>query len=130
MTLPSSVLSATVSCLNLPPGTTCSYSAQTNSVIISTSSATPNGSYQITVIFTETLPGAAAGFLLLPLSLLPLAGKRSVRSKRVGAAMAATILLVATAFAIGCAGAGAGTRTTTSQTHQVTSSGTVMLTIQ
>jgi uncharacterized repeat protein (TIGR01451 family) len=130
VTLPSSVLSATVSCLNLPPGTTCSYSAQTNSVIISTSSATPNGSYQITVIFTETLPGAAAGFLLLPLSLLPLAGKRSVRSKRVGAAMAATILLVATAFAIGCAGAGAGTRTTTSQTHQVTSSGTVMLTIQ
>jgi hypothetical protein len=53
-------------CLNLPTGATCSYSATTNTVSIATSATTPRGTYQITVVFTETLPGAAEASILLP----------------------------------------------------------------
>jgi len=45
-------------------------------VTIATSSKTPLGTYQITVIFTETLPGAAPALVLLPILLLPLAFAR------------------------------------------------------
>ena len=55
VTIPSTVESATVTCLNLPTGASCSYSATTNTLTITTTSATPKGTYQITVVFTETV---------------------------------------------------------------------------
>ena len=70
VTLPSSATSVYVTCLNLPSGATCNYSSTTNAVTITTSSTTPAGTYQITVIFTETLPGAASALVLLPFLLL------------------------------------------------------------
>jgi hypothetical protein len=45
VTLPSTVESASVSCLNLPTGTTCSYSTTSNTLTITTTSATPKGTY-------------------------------------------------------------------------------------
>ena len=55
VTVPSAVTSVSVNCLNLPTGATCSYSSTTNTVTITTSSTTPKGTYQITVVFTETV---------------------------------------------------------------------------
>jgi hypothetical protein len=57
VTLPSNASSVSVTCLNLPGGAACTYSATTGAVMITTSSTTPAGIYQITVVFTETLPG-------------------------------------------------------------------------
>ena len=72
VTMPTSVTSVSVTCLNLPTGATCSYSSTINAVTITTSSTTPKGTYQIIVVFTETVSGAASGFILLPILLLPL----------------------------------------------------------
>jgi len=72
VTLPSTVQSAAVTCLNLPTGASCRYSSATNTLTITTSSTTPKGTYQITVVFTETVSGAATSWILLPILLLPL----------------------------------------------------------
>ena len=72
VTLPAEVTSATVTCLNLPTGAECSYSSTTNTVTITTSSTTPAGTYQVTVVFAETVSGAATAGILLPFLLLPL----------------------------------------------------------
>jgi hypothetical protein len=72
VTQPSSVESASVTCLNLPPGATFSYSATTNTVTITTSAATLAGTYQVTVVFNETVSGASTSWVLLPILLLPL----------------------------------------------------------
>jgi hypothetical protein len=130
VTLPSTVESATVSCLNLPTGASCSYASGT--LTITTTSATPKGTYKITVIFTETVSGAAAGWILLPILLLPLVFLRKRLAAR-GAWMTAClglILLTAAAFASGCGGGGSNSTPPPPQTHQVVSSGTVSLTIQ
>ncbi len=137
VTLPSSVLSASVTCLNLPAGATCSYSETTNTLTISTSSSTPKGTYQVTVVFTETVSGAASSWILLPILLLPLIllRKRLVaRSVWISAGFG-LVLLAATAIACtGCGGGGGNSSTCTSscpvQTHQVTSSATVTLIVQ
>src|SRR5208283_1781030 len=63
VTVPSTVTSVSVTCLNLPTGASCSYSSTTNAVTIATSSTTPKGTYQIIVVFTETVSGAASGFI-------------------------------------------------------------------
>lgn len=128
VTLPSTVTSATVTCLNLPTGATCSYSSTAKTVTIATSSTTPAGTYQIVVVFTETVSGAATAAILLPILLLPLVllkRKLTVRGIWFSACMG-LVLMVATAFSIGCGGASS---TTAVSTHQVTSSGSVSLTI-
>jgi hypothetical protein len=125
--LPSDVTNATVFCLNLPTGASCSYSSGT--VTIVTTSATPAGTYQVTVVFAETVSGAAAAAILLPILLLPLPFLRRRLAAR-GIWLTAPLgvaLLVAAAFCNGCGGSSS---TTTPQTHQVTSSAAVTLKVQ
>jgi sugar lactone lactonase YvrE len=130
VTLPSSATNVSVTCLNLPSGANCSYSASTSLLTITTSSTTPAGTYQITVVFTETLPGAAA-FILLPILLLPLviARKNGVRGRNLFITFVGSILLVITAASVGCGGAAGGSGATF-KTHQVTSSAVVSLIVQ
>jgi N-acetylneuraminic acid mutarotase len=132
VTLPSTVESASVTCLNLPTGATCSYSATTNTVTITTSSTTPKGTYQITVVFTETVSGAATSWILLPFLLLPLVFLRrrmATRGYWVTACLGLA-LIGAAAFTSGCGGGSSSTTPPPPQTHQVTSSGVVSLTVQ
>lgn len=123
VTLPSSATGVTVSCLNLPTGASCSYSS--GSVIIATSASTPAGTYQVTVVFTETLPGAASGLIVLPILLLPLAWarRRWMRQHIWITACLGFVILVGGA-GIGCGGS------SNSQTHTATSSGAVTLIVQ
>jgi hypothetical protein len=134
VTVPSSVTSVYVTCLNLPTGASCSYSSTTNTVTIATSSTTPKGTYQIIVVFTETVSGAASGFILLPILLLPLGFmRRKLAARGIWLTACLGLVLMATAaLSIGCGGgAGGGSSSTTPPaTHQVTSSGSVSLTIQ
>jgi hypothetical protein len=134
VTVPSSVTSVYVTCLNLPTGANCSYSSTTNTVTITTSSTTPKGTYQITVVFTETVSGAASGFILLPILLLPLGFmRRKLAARGIWLTACLGLVLMATAaLSIGCGGDGGGgsSSTTPPATHQVTSSGSVSLTIQ
>jgi hypothetical protein len=133
VTLPSMVTAATASCLNLPSGASCSYSAGT--VTITTSSSTPKGTYQIIVVFTETVTESASAWILLPILLLPLYFVRKRLTRR-GAWLSACVvllLLTATATIIGCGGGGSSTtnqQPPPPQTYQVVSSGTVTLTVQ
>lgn len=132
VTLPSSVQSASVTCLNLPTGATCSYSATSNTLTITTSSTTPKGTYQITVVFTETVSGAATSWILLPILLLPLVylrRKLAMRGVWVTAFLG-LVLLAAAVYTSGCGGGGVTSSTPPPQTHQVVSSGTVSLTVQ
>jgi hypothetical protein len=98
-------------------------------VTIATSSTTPKGTYQVTVIFSETVSGAASAGILLPVLLLPLAlARKKLMAREIRfAAYLALVLMAAAVFCIGCGG---GSITTTSSTHQVTSSGAVTLAIQ
>ena len=127
VTLPSSVMSATAGCLNLPSGASCSYA---NGVVtVATSANTPAGTYVITVVFTETLAGVAAGFSL-PLLLLVVRIRRrsSHGSGRWVAGCAALALMAVGLVFTGCGGnggSGSGTTPTSPATHQATSSATV-----
>lgn len=128
--LPSSATNVSASCLNLPIGATCSYSSSSGTLTIATSSTTPPGTYQMIVVFTETLPGAA-GALLLPLFLLRFSGARKQRP-RSGNWLALVLITLAISIASGCGGGGgssAGGGPTT-QTNTVTSSGVVTLIVQ
>jgi hypothetical protein len=131
VTLPATVESATVTCLNLPTGAGCSYSATANTLTITTSASTPKGTYQVTVVFTETVSGAAYSWILLPFLLLPLMSLRKKLAAR-GVWMTAClglVLLAAAASTAGCGGRAANS-TPPPQTHQAVSSGTVSLTVQ
>jgi hypothetical protein len=128
VTLPSSVESAYVTCLNLPPGAACSYSATANTLSITTSSTTPKGTYQITVVFTQTVSGAATSWILL-LPLVFLRRKLAARGAWVTACLGLVLLTVA-AYTAGCGGGGSTTTTPPPQTHQVVSSGSIGITIQ
>jgi len=122
VTLPSTASTSTVTCLNLPAGASCSYSATTKAVTITTSSTTPAGTYLITVVFTETLPGAATALVLLPILLLPLTiARRKWTAGSIGLMACLGFVLMVAVASIGCGGSSAS--------HQVTSSGTVSLTI-
>jgi hypothetical protein len=125
VTLPSTATNVSAACLNLPTGATCSYAS--NTVTIATTASTPKGTYQIVVVFTETVPGASitTAFVLLPILLLPMAfaRKRLVRGNLLTICIA-LLLLSGAAFVTGCGGS------TTAQTHQVTSSAAVTLTVQ
>jgi DNA-binding beta-propeller fold protein YncE len=124
--LPSGVTDVSAMCLNLPAGATCSYSSAANAIVIATSSTTPAGTYQITVIFTETVPGMG-GFILLPLLLLPLMfARRRMMKSGLWLAGLALILLVASFGAMGCGGSGASS----SQPVTVMSVQAVNLTVQ
>ncbi len=131
VTLPASATNVSVKCLNLPSGATCSYSSTTGTLTVATSSSTPPGTYVITAVFTETLPGAATALLLFPF-LFSLCAKRGRKSKssRIWILACAGILVLVALAGNGCGGGKAGGGGTTSTTHQVTSSGSVTLTVQ
>jgi len=130
--LPLEVTNATATCLNLPAGAACSYSSTTNTLTITTSSTTPPGTYQVTLVFTETVSGAATSWILLPILLLPLVFlRRKLAAQGVWfAACLGLVLLTAAAFSIGCGGGGSTPAPAPVPTHQVTSSGAVSLTIE
>jgi hypothetical protein len=129
ISFPASVTNATATCLNLPAGAICSYSFTTGALTISTSSATPAGTYQVTVVFTETVASTSSALLVFPFLLLPLFFLRKKLTSRgiwpaVGLSL---ILLAATAFSVGCGGSSSSTKTATTQA--VTSSGVVGMTV-
>jgi N-acetylneuraminic acid mutarotase len=136
ITLPASVTSVSVTCLNLPAGATCSYASGT--LTITTTSTTPKGTYQITVVLVETVSDASTSWILLPILLLPL----MIMRKRLAArgvwvtACLGLVLLAGAALCTGCGGGrgnsdgGGGGGGGGTQTHQVTSSGVVTLTVQ
>lgn len=133
VTLSTTASSISATCLNLPAGATCSYSASTSAITIATSSTTPKGTYQVTVVFTETVSGAAAAGVVLPMFLLPLWFIRTQRrGLRVWLTICVGMVLTVAAFTIGCGGGGGSSTTTppTNPTHQVTTSGAVTLTVQ
>jgi len=133
VTLPSTASSVSVNCLNLPSGASCSYSSTTNAVTIATGSTTTSGTYQITVVFTETLPGAEAAFVLFPILFAPLIGLGKNRKAKTAwfTACLGLIIIASGVMAIGCGGGSSSQpMPSPNPTHQVTSSGTLALTIQ
>ena len=132
VTLPQSATNVSALCLNLPSGATCSYSATAGTVTIATSSTTPTGTYQITVVFSETLPGVATAFVLLPFLLLPLViARKKLTTGRIWlVASLGLVLMTVAATSVGCGGGGGATLKLLGPTHQVTSSGAVSLTVQ
>jgi sugar lactone lactonase YvrE len=129
--LPANSTNISASCLNLPAGATCTYSASAGALTIATAATTAAGTSQITVVFTETVPVAAAGAASLSLLLLPLAfADRRRRRKAVVLATGLVLAFLAvTASLTGCAGGGSST-TPITPTQQVTSSAVVTLTVQ
>jgi hypothetical protein len=129
VTVPSSATNVSATCLNLPAGATCSYSVTTGTVTINTSLSTPAGTYQIIVVFTETLPGLATAIVFLPIFLLPrLFLTRKSAARRFWLTVRLVLLFSAVAIASGCGGG--GNAPPPPQTHQVTSSGVVTLTVK
>ena len=132
VSLPSSASAVSVTCLNLPAGASCSYLASSGAVSMLTSASTPIGVYQVTVVFTESLPGSATAAFLTPFLLLPmvyLRRKLSVRELRI-TTCAALLLLAGAALATGCGGASGGSLQPIQPTHQISSSGVVSLTVK
>jgi len=129
VTLPSTATSVSVTCLNLPAYATCSYAASTGTLTVNTTALTPAGTYVVTAVFTETLPGAASSIILLPLFLVPFAGKR--KRKKAGVLLLALVglAIAVTAAGSGCGGGGGSSVTITPTTHIVTNSGTVTLVV-
>jgi hypothetical protein len=129
VSLPASVISTSVSCLNLPAGASCSYA--NGSVTITTAANTPAGTYTVTIVFTETLEGAAAAFFSLPFLLLPFSSKRrkSRRIQRIAFAVVTLALVAGGLFFTGCGGTAGGTGGGLTS-HQATSSATVTLIVQ
>jgi len=123
LTLPSGATNVSAQCLNLPAGATCSYSSVTSTLTITTTASTPAGTYQITVVITETLPGSATALIFLPFLLLPLAAFRTRWAKQ--SAWLTIVLMIAVASGatmMGCGGS--------AQTHTVTRSATVTLVVK
>jgi hypothetical protein len=134
VTLPSLATNVSVQCLNLPAGASCSYSSSSSTLTITTTSSTPSGTYVITTVFDETLPGTAVAVFLLPFLLAPFARKNRRNTTRM---RLLTIITVMTVLAVvaGCGGGGAGGgggggSNPPAATHQVMSSGTVTLIVK
>ena len=126
VTLPAAVSNATASCLNLPMAANCSYQSSTGTVNIVTSPTTPAGSYPIVVVFTETLPGVASAWIGFPAILIFCFGSKK---KRLTRPIAIILSLILATMALGTMG-GCGGSGSSPQTHQVTSSGVVVLKVQ
>jgi sugar lactone lactonase YvrE len=132
ITLPTSATYVSVVCLNLPAGATCSYSPTTSILSVATASTTPTGIYNVTVVFTENLPGAASGLLFLPILLLPWTISKGIlktrRARNGFCLIAGSIVLVSLAA---CAGNGSSTTSAPpiTQSHQVTSSAIISVTV-
>jgi len=130
ISFPADVTSAAATCLNLPAGALCSFSNATNVLTITTSSTTPTGTYQVTVVFSETVTSATSAWIMAPLLLLPLFLLRKKLQSRgiLSAACLGLVLLGAAAYLTGCGGSSSSNATPT--THSVTSSAVVGLAIR
>jgi hypothetical protein len=131
ISFPASVTNATATCLNLPAGAICSFSFATGALTVSTSSTTPSGTYQVTVVFDESVASTSSAFIVLPVLLLPLFFlRRKLASRGMWSAVSlCLIVLAATAFSAGCGGSSSSTRTTII-TQSVRSSGVVGMKVQ
>jgi len=130
VTLASSATNISVTCLNLPAGSTCSYSS--GALTITTTASTPSGTYVITAVFSETLPGAAGAVILLPFLLIPFAGTRKRRKAGMmltGLVVLALSVVVASGGCGGGGGGGGGYTPPTPTTHTANSSGAVTLVV-
>jgi hypothetical protein len=128
VTLSSTASNVYVACLNLPARASCSYSQTRNTVSVSTSASTPSGSYQVTVVLTETLPGATNAGLLFP--LVPLIAFLRSRKKMHWGLVAACVVFCLAMLTSSCGGGSSSSGGGSPSTHQVTTSGVVALTIQ
>lgn len=128
VTLPSTATSVSVSCLNLPSGASCSYSASPAALTVTTASSTPPGTYQITAVFHEVLPGSTTALVLGSFLLIPLAAFRRKRGT-LHIWTLALLALVLSSFTLTSCGGGSGGGAG-GQTHTATSSGVVTLTVQ
>jgi hypothetical protein len=126
VTLPSNVTEAYIACLNLPAGAKCSYSSVNGAVTVGTSSATPPGIYQVTVVFYQEIVVSSSAFVLFPLLLLPVhyARKKLKNSARWVIVGLATILFTGVLL-VGCGGVSRSGATSTE-----TASGVVTLIVQ
>jgi N-acetylneuraminic acid mutarotase len=137
LTVPPSVTGASLAtCLNLPAGANCSYSSATNTLTIATASTTPPGTYQVTVVFTETVIVPATSWIVLPVLLLPLMFlRRKLAARGIWVSACLMLVLLFAVFGNGCGGGGAGggggggTGSNT-QTEQMTGSDVVTLIVQ
>jgi N-acetylneuraminic acid mutarotase len=130
VTLPSLATNVSASCLNLPSGAACSYSASTHDVTVTTSGSTPARNYQITVVFTETVPLVGSAYVPLPFLLVPfLLLRKRLAARSIWLTLCTLFVIVIATYSTGCGGGSGGSGSTNSppQTHQVTSSGTVVL---
>jgi sugar lactone lactonase YvrE len=126
VTIPSSTSISAATCLNLPTGASCSYTASTNTVTIATATTTPKGTYAITMVFTEKVAGAATAGILLPFLLLPLwflRRKLKFQSAWMSVCMALAILAGTVLATTGCGG-------DSKPTSPASNSGVVTLTVQ
>jgi hypothetical protein len=131
VTPPASASNLSVTCLNLPASASCSYDSTAKAVTISTTSSTPAGTYQITVIFTETVT-TSAGWIMAPFLLLPLL---FVRRRMLARGFWLTICLclatlIGAVAAVGCGGGSSTSTSSTPQQSQVTASGSVSLIVK
>ena len=129
VTVPFSATNVFVTCLNLPVGASCSYSASNATVTITTTSPTPAGTYQITAVFTETLPGMAADIIFLPIILMPIIFvRRRLQAKQLWFTLCLGVAITVTTLVTSCGGSSGSTGP--APTHQVTTARTVSLTVQ
>jgi hypothetical protein len=132
VTLPASATGVSVTCLNLPAGAACSFSSSNHTVSISTASSTPAGTFAITVVFTQTLPGAALAWITLPVLLLPLwAVRRRARKHGIWLMLAAGLGFAILATATACGGGGSNSNPPPPPTtHQATTSAVLTLVVR
>jgi uncharacterized repeat protein (TIGR03803 family) len=135
VSLPPSATNVSVQCLNLPPGASCFYSGTAKAVTILTSSTTPFGTYQIVVVFSETVSDAARTLALVPIFLLPLAfARKRWASRGIGLLVCLVFALLLTAMISGCGktggGSGGGGGGGGGGGSQSTSTGAVTLVVQ
>jgi hypothetical protein len=126
VTLPSNVTEAYVACLNLPAGAQCSYSSTNGAVSIGTTSATPPGTYQVTIVFYETVTGTSTALVLFPLLLLPVYCARKKLKNRASWMIVGLVSILVTGMLI--TGCGGGSRSGGTSTE--TGSGVVTLIVQ
>jgi hypothetical protein len=131
VSVPASITNVALNCLNLPSGASCKYDSGV--MTIATSPSTPKGTYQITVVLTETITKATATATVLPfLFLTPIAFWKKKRTRRSICLLALFAFMFAAVASLitGCGGTSSATQQHTTSTTQMVSSGVASLTVQ
>jgi hypothetical protein len=133
VTLPAELSSASVACLNMPPGATCSYSASQSKLTIAPRAGSPRGNFTVTVVFTDTETTEIATSLLLPAFVLPyllIRRKLTVRGISIGDFFCFGVVAVVVIAACSGPGESGSASAPLSTTRTFASSGVVTLTVQ